>query len=73
MSYSGQELIPGPSEHETRLLATGLQYSMTMMMMMMMMMMMIIIIIIIIINAGKLLNSCTTGGFSRRAQLHVLL
>jgi hypothetical protein len=21
-------------------------------------------------NAGKFLNSCTTGGFSRRAQLH---
>jgi hypothetical protein len=21
-------------------------------------------------NAGKCLNSCTTGGFSRRAQLH---
>jgi hypothetical protein len=21
-------------------------------------------------NAGKLLSSCTTGGFSRRAQLH---
>jgi hypothetical protein len=23
-------------------------------------------------NAGKLLSSCTTGGFSRRAQLHAV-